>query len=276
MKVHFTTLGCPKNQVDSELMLGMLTEAGHEIAAAAGGRRLPGGQHLRLHRPGARGIGQHHPRAGAAEGARAGAGPHRHRLPHPALRRPRSARRSRRSTRSSGTSELHRIVDLVNQADGRQAWVSAAPPGYLYDAQTPRLLTGRVPYAYVKIAEGCDMGCTFCAIPQFRGRHRSRAARRHRGRGRAGSRGAASRRRSWSRRTRSPTGATCPATATSATCSWRSSDTRDAVDPPDVPPPRPRHRPAHREVAGARAWCRTSTCRSSTATTRSCAPCGAG
>src|SRR4029077_6367354 len=73
-----------------------------------------------------------------------------------------------------GTSELHRIVDLVNQADGRQAWVSAAPPGYLYDAETPRLLTGRVPYAYVKIAEGCDMGCTFCAIPLMRGRHRSR------------------------------------------------------------------------------------------------------
>src|SRR4029453_5265169 len=45
---------------------------------------------------------------------------------------------------------------------------------YLYDAQTPRLLSARVPYAYVKIAEGCDMGCTFCAIPQFRGRHRSR------------------------------------------------------------------------------------------------------
>ena len=35
MKVHFTTLGCPKNQVDSELMLGMLTRAGHEIAEAA-------------------------------------------------------------------------------------------------------------------------------------------------------------------------------------------------------------------------------------------------
>src|SRR5512144_909371 len=35
MKVHFTTLGCPKNQVDSELMLGMLMEAGHEIADAA-------------------------------------------------------------------------------------------------------------------------------------------------------------------------------------------------------------------------------------------------
>ena len=35
MKVHFTTLGCPKNQVDSELMLGMLTEAGHQIVEAA-------------------------------------------------------------------------------------------------------------------------------------------------------------------------------------------------------------------------------------------------
>ena len=35
MKVHFTTLGCPKNQVDSELMLGMLARAGHEITEAA-------------------------------------------------------------------------------------------------------------------------------------------------------------------------------------------------------------------------------------------------
>jgi ribosomal protein S12 methylthiotransferase len=73
-----------------------------------------------------------------------------------------------------GTSDLHRIVDLVKQAAGRQDWATSAPPGYLYDAATPRLLTGRAPYAYVKIAEGCDMGCTFCAIPQFRGKHRSR------------------------------------------------------------------------------------------------------
>src|SRR5438552_1025931 len=73
-----------------------------------------------------------------------------------------------------GTSNLSRIVELVRQAAGRQDWATSAPPGYLYDATTPRLLMSRVPYAYVKIAEGCDMGCTFCAIPQFRGRHRSR------------------------------------------------------------------------------------------------------
>ena len=35
MKVHFTTLGCPKNQVDSELMLGMLTQAGFPLVERA-------------------------------------------------------------------------------------------------------------------------------------------------------------------------------------------------------------------------------------------------
>jgi ribosomal protein S12 methylthiotransferase len=73
-----------------------------------------------------------------------------------------------------GTSELPRIVELVRQAASRHDWATSAPPGYLYDASTPRLLTAKAAYAYVKIAEGCDMGCTFCAIPQFRGKHRSR------------------------------------------------------------------------------------------------------
>ena len=56
---------------------------------------------------------------------------------------------------------------------------------------TPRrrgCLTARLPYAYVKIAEGCDMGCTFCAIPQFRGKHRSRPLAGHRRRGRGAGR----------------------------------------------------------------------------------------
>src|SRR5258705_2468886 len=176
MKVHFTTLGCPKNQVDSELMLGMLTEAGHEIASAAEAadclvvntcafidraREESVNTILELAHMKARSRA----RAISVTGC---------------LTQRYGLEISKEIPEVSailGTSELHRIVDLVNQADGRQAWVSAAPPGYLYDAQTPRLLTGRVPYAYVKIAEGCDMGCTFCAIPQFRGKHRSRPLR---------------------------------------------------------------------------------------------------
>ena len=76
-----------------------------------------------------------------------------------------------------GTGELPRIVDVVGRLDRRREWVDGAPPGYVYDATSPRVRLGRVPYAYVKIAEGCDMGCTFCAIPGMRGRHRSRLAR---------------------------------------------------------------------------------------------------
>jgi ribosomal protein S12 methylthiotransferase len=73
-----------------------------------------------------------------------------------------------------GTGELWRIVELVREPRGRRDWVAGAPPGYLYGAATPRLFTSEAPYAYVKIAEGCDMGCAFCAIPRFRGAHRSR------------------------------------------------------------------------------------------------------
>ncbi len=51
---------------------------------------------------------------------------------------------------------------------------TSALPTYLYDDQTPRLLaTGRAS-AYIKIAEGCDHPCTFCVIPNLRGKFRSR------------------------------------------------------------------------------------------------------
>ena len=47
-------------------------------------------------------------------------------------------------------------------------------PTYLYDADTPRLLTTPQHFAYVKIAEGCDYTCAFCIIPTLRGTYRSR------------------------------------------------------------------------------------------------------
>jgi ribosomal protein S12 methylthiotransferase len=173
MKVHLTTLGCPKNQVDSELMAGMLAEAGHEIVEGPGAaeclvvntcafidraREESVDAILELARWKDRGR----VRALIVTGClsqRYG---------------PELLAEIPEVDGVLGTAELHRIVELVNQAGGRLDWVGSAPPGYLYDAKTPRLLAGRLPYAYVKIAEGCDMGCTFCAIPQFRGKHRSR------------------------------------------------------------------------------------------------------
>jgi ribosomal protein S12 methylthiotransferase len=173
MKVHLTTLGCPKNQVDSELMLGMLARAGFPLAEHPEdadcliintcafidqARQESVETILELAQLKTRGrarslivTGCLTQRYGAEILAE---------MPE--------------IDGILGTSGLERIVDLVRQSANRQDWASAAPPGYLYEAATPRLLTTRVPYAYVKIAEGCDMGCTFCAIPQFRGRHRSR------------------------------------------------------------------------------------------------------
>jgi ribosomal protein S12 methylthiotransferase len=49
-------------------------------------------------------------------------------------------------------------------------------PTYLYDAETPRLLTTPKHFAYVKVAEGCDYTCAFCIIPTLRGKFRSRNA----------------------------------------------------------------------------------------------------
>ncbi len=58
----------------------------------------------------------------------------------------------------------------------RDAWAgaSAALPTYLYNENTPRLLSTPRASAYIKIAEGCDHPCTFCVIPNLRGKFRSR------------------------------------------------------------------------------------------------------
>jgi ribosomal protein S12 methylthiotransferase len=173
MKVHLTTLGCPKNQVDSELMLGMLAAAGFPLAERPEDAEcLVVNTCAFIDRAREESVNTILELARLKETGRCRAlivtGCLTQRYGGDILRELPEV------DGILGTSGLSRIVDLVRQAAGRHDWATAAPPGYLYDAATPRLLTARVPYAYVKIAEGCDMGCTFCAIPQFRGRHRSR------------------------------------------------------------------------------------------------------
>ena len=58
----------------------------------------------------------------------------------------------------------------------RESWdgAAAALPEYLYNDATPRILTTPRASAYIKIAEGCDHPCSFCIIPQLRGKFRSR------------------------------------------------------------------------------------------------------
>jgi ribosomal protein S12 methylthiotransferase len=173
MRVHLTTLGCPKNQVDSELMLGLLGEAGFPVAERAEDAEcVIVNTCAFIDRAREESVQTILELAKLKERGRA-----RALIVTGCLTQRYGAEIMKEMPEIDGilgTSNLPAIVDLVRQAANRHDWATAAPPGYLYDATTPRLLTAKVPYAYVKIAEGCDMGCTFCAIPQFRGRHRSR------------------------------------------------------------------------------------------------------
>jgi ribosomal protein S12 methylthiotransferase len=174
MKVHLTTLGCPKNQVDSELMLGLLDQAGFPLAERAEDAEcLIVNTCAFIDRAREESVQTILELARLKEHGRC-----RALIVTGCLTQRYGGEIMKEMSEIDGilgTSNLPAVVDLVRQAANRHDWATAAPPGYLYDATTPRLLTAKVPYAYVKIAEGCDMGCTFCAIPQFRGRHRSRA-----------------------------------------------------------------------------------------------------
>ena len=70
-----------------------------------------------------------------------------------------------------GTGEIERILEAC---EGELRSLPAEPPTFLYHDLTPRILATPRHTAYIKINEGCDHPCTFCVIPQLRGKFRSR------------------------------------------------------------------------------------------------------
>lgn len=77
-----------------------------------------------------------------------------------------------------GTGEFQNITDFVRESRGTtelpMAKSKVAKPLYVYDELTPRLSTLPKHTTYIKIAEGCSRTCTFCIIPRLRGDSRSR------------------------------------------------------------------------------------------------------
>jgi ribosomal protein S12 methylthiotransferase len=206
-KVGFVSLGCPKNLVDSEVMMGLLAQAGAELSpraedadvivvntcsfiASAQQESVNTILEMAAHKTSGR----------AKKLVVAGC----------------LVERFRDEIRKSipevdavvGTGELQKIlaatgipsapanatpqhndspfVVLPSRAEGdaraaqgrfsRGQWDGAIAdlPNYLYDDETPRILATPKSTAYIKIAEGCDHPCTFCIIPQLRGQFRSR------------------------------------------------------------------------------------------------------
>lgn len=74
-----------------------------------------------------------------------------------------------------GTGDYHKIVDVITRVErGERVKEVSAQPTYLADETVPRYRTTPEPFAYLRVAEGCDYRCSFCIIPHLRGNQRSR------------------------------------------------------------------------------------------------------
>jgi len=188
MKIGLVSLGCPKNLVDSEVMLGLAQRAGHELTNdAASADVLVVNTCAFIDSAKQESIdtilelAQHKKDGNCRRLVVTGC----------------LAERYRDELKAQipeidavlGTGEVPDIVNAIGNgaapltfyrahraASGTRDPAPGTLPTYIYDADTPRLLATPKHYAYIKIAEGCDYKCAFCIIPKLRGNYRSRPA----------------------------------------------------------------------------------------------------
>ena len=197
MKIGFLSLGCPKNLVDGEVMLGMAQQAGHELTNdASSADVLVVNTCAFIDSAKQESIDAILEMAQLKDTARCS------RLIVTGCLGERYRDELKKEIPEIdvvlGTGEVDQILGAIGgMAASQPASTSAAVPltfhsrspalrsapvvtpdlpTYLYDADTPRLLTTPRHFAYVKVAEGCDYTCAFCIIPTLRGKFRSRDA----------------------------------------------------------------------------------------------------
>src|SRR3984957_583670 len=203
-KVGFVSLGCPKNLVDSEVMMGLLARAGAELT-----QRAEDADVIVVNTCSFIESAQQESVNTILEMAAYKTGGRAKKLIVAGCLVERFRDQIRKDIPEVdavvGTGELENIlaaagiapaaapprsdspfVVLPSRPEGdaraaqgrfsRDGWDGAIAdlPNYLYDDATPRILATPRHMAYIKIAEGCDHPCTFCIIPQLRGQFRSR------------------------------------------------------------------------------------------------------
>jgi ribosomal protein S12 methylthiotransferase len=203
-KVGFVSLGCPKNLVDSEVMMGMVSRAGAELT-----RRAEDADVIVVNTCSFIESAQQESVNTILEMAGHKTGGRAKKLVVAGCLVERFRDQIRKDIPEVdavvGTGELENILSaaglnpvpekasssspfviLTSRPEGdaraaqgrfsRESWEGAVGdlPNYLYDDATPRVLATPQHRAYIKIAEGCDHPCTFCIIPQLRGQFRSR------------------------------------------------------------------------------------------------------
>jgi ribosomal protein S12 methylthiotransferase len=203
-RVGFVSLGCPKNLVDSEVMMGLLARAGAELT-----RRAEDADIIVVNTCSFIESAQQESVNTILEMAAHKTGGKAKKLIVAGCLVERFRDQIRQDIPEVdavvGTGELEKILSAAGLASppapnhspspfvvlpsrpegdaraaqgrfSRQSWDGALAdlPNYLYDDATPRILATPRHMAYIKIAEGCDHPCTFCIIPQLRGQFRSR------------------------------------------------------------------------------------------------------
>jgi ribosomal protein S12 methylthiotransferase len=169
-KVGFVSLGCPKNLVDSEVMMGILAREGYELTPRADEAEILVVNTCSFIEAAQKEsvdaileMAEHKKFGAAKKLIVAGCLVERFRT--------QILEQVPEVDAVIGTGEVERIMEAV---EGDLRALPAQPPAFLYHDLTPRIITTPKHAAYIKIAEGCDHPCTFCIIPQLRGKFRSR------------------------------------------------------------------------------------------------------
>src|SRR5579863_6430599 len=169
-KVGFVSLGCPKNLVDSEVMMGILAREGYELTPRADEAEILVVNTCSFIESAQKEsvdtileMAEHKKFGSAKKLIVAGCLVERY--------RDQILEQVPEVDAVVGTGEVERIIEAV---EGDLKVLPAQPPSFLYHDLTPRVLTTPKHQAYIKIAEGCDHPCTFCIIPELRGAFRSR------------------------------------------------------------------------------------------------------
>ena len=176
-KVGFISLGCPKNLVDSEVMMGQLKANGYELTADASEADT-----VVVNTCGFIESAKQESIDAILEAARLKTDGKASRLVVAGclVERYRDDLKAEMPEVDAfiGTSQINEILAVCDpKTDTRSLPVVSLgnqTATYLYDESTPRVLATPSHYAFIKIAEGCDRPCAFCFIPQMRGHFRSR------------------------------------------------------------------------------------------------------
>lgn len=163
-KIHFTSLGCPRNLVDSEIMIGLLIQAGYEMTGD-----LKKADYLIVNTCGFLQASRDescnvieellaHRKKGAkviATGCMVQEKKEELRKKYPSV------------DSLIGSGDVKSILSAI-QSESPQDFVTTAR-SYIEQGEVPRTLSTPKHYAYLKIAEGCRKRCSFCIIPKIKG-----------------------------------------------------------------------------------------------------------